>query len=278
MDLVPARQAFQGATSVPDDQIDLAEAALYIAQEEYPELSVADYLRLLDQLALEVQSRLPQERYPLRVIQVLNQYLYQHLRFKGNTTDYYDPCNSFLNDVMDRRTGIPITLALVYMEIARRVDFPMVGIGMPGHFLIRPQVAEMELYVDAFHGGETLFVQDCQARLSELFGQPVSLETMPTLLAPISTRRFLARMLTNLKMIYLNRGQLQKAVAAIDRILWLLPQAPIEYRDRGLIAYQLHQWQDAVEDLETYLASVPEAEDAIAIQRLLHQIKQEGEK
>ena len=118
----------------PDPDIDLSTAALYIAQIEYPDLDVDRYLRILESMGAEVAQRLPATQYPLKVIQTINQYLYTELKFYGNGTDYYNPCNSFLNDVIDRRTGIPISLALVYLQIAKSIDFPMVGIGMPDIF------------------------------------------------------------------------------------------------------------------------------------------------
>jgi regulator of sirC expression with transglutaminase-like and TPR domain len=121
-----------------DREINLGKAALYIAQIEYPDLEIDRYLATLTTMGTEVVKRLPKNRYPLKVIQTINQYLYIDLNFYGNENDYYNPKNSFLNDVIDRRTGIPITLALVYLEIAKQIDFPMVGIGMPGHFIIRP--------------------------------------------------------------------------------------------------------------------------------------------
>jgi regulator of sirC expression with transglutaminase-like and TPR domain len=136
MNFSSARQLFYQEIQQPDGNIDLAKAALYIAQEEYPDLDVEYYLNALDTMAAEAKKRLPIGRYPLRVIQNINQYLYDDLGFAGNKKDYYNPRNSFFNDVIDRRLGIPISLALIYMEVAKRVDFPMVGVGMPLHFTI----------------------------------------------------------------------------------------------------------------------------------------------
>ncbi len=196
--------------------------------------------------------------------------MYDELKFDGNVAEYYDPRNSFLNDVIERRMGIPITLSLVYLEVAKRIDFPMVGVGMPGHFLIRPQVAEMEIFVDPFNRGEVLFYDDCQERIRQLYGQPVTMQ--PEFLAAISNRQFLARMLSNLKLVYLNSQQLEKALAAIERILLLFPDAVVEIRDRGLIYYQIGRWVAAVKDFETYLQKAPNAQDAPVIRRLLDQL------
>ncbi|BAZ52831.1 hypothetical protein NIES4103_54960 [Nostoc sp. NIES-4103] len=270
MNFSSARQYFYQEIHQPDERIDLAKAALYIAQEEYPDLDPEEYLNALDTMAGEVQERLPDSRYPLRLIKSLNQYFYDDLGFSGNKTDYYDPRNSFLNDVIDRRLGIPITLALVYLEVAHRIDFPMVGIGMPGHFLIRPDVPDVEIFVDAFNRGEVMFAQDCQERLAQMFQQPVSLQ--PEFLAPVSNRQFLARMLTNLKYIYLKQQELEKTLAAVERILLLFPDVTLEIRDRGLLYYQLGHYQQAALDLQSYLAKVPDAEDAVVIRRLLGEL------
>jgi regulator of sirC expression with transglutaminase-like and TPR domain len=267
MEFPLARQFFYQEIHQPDEQICLERAALYLAQEEYPNLDVDAYLNGLDTMAAEVAEQLPTEAYPLKIIQTINRYLYDDLGFRGNSDDYYDPRNSFLNDVLDRRTGIPITLSLVYLAIAKRLDFPMVGIGMPGHFIIRPVVNEMEVFVDPFDRGEILFSQDCQTRLNQVYGQPVQLH--PQHLEAVTPQHFLARMLANLKMIYLHQGMLPKALAAIERILLLFPDAPIELRDRGILNYRLDRWSAARNDLQTYLTLVPAAQDAAMIRQLL---------
>lgn len=266
-----ARQYFYREIHQAEKNINLAKAALYIAQEEYSDLDPEEYLNALDTMAEEIAERLPSELYPLRVIQCINNYLYEDLGFTGNNDDYYDPRNSYLNQVIERRTGIPITLSLVYLEIAQRIDFPMVGIGMPGHFLIRPDFQDVGIYVDAFNEGEILFKQDCEQRLSQIYQQPVTLS--PNLLEPVTPRRFLSRMLMNLKMIYLNRGEWQKALASIERILLLFPGTPTELRDRGLLYYQIGDLASACQDLESYLIQVPNAEDGSFISQLVAQIK-----
>ncbi|NJK36757.1 MAG: tetratricopeptide repeat protein [Oscillatoriales cyanobacterium RM2_1_1] len=270
MSFSPARQQFIQEIQAPEPQIDLAKAALYLAQEEFPELEPMAYLNALDTMAVEIQERLPVERYPLRVLQVMNQYLFTDLGFVGSRENYYDPDNSYLNQVIDRRTGIPITLSLVYLALAQRIDFPMVGIGMPGHFLIRPDFADAGIYVDAFNQGEILFPVDCEARLSQIYGQPVQLQ--PEFLEPVGSRQFLARMLTNLKVIYVNQNQIDKALGAVERILLLFPEALSERRDRGLLYYQLDQWREARKDLEFYLAKMPSAPDEQVVRRLLERI------
>lgn len=271
MDFPIARQRFYQEIHQPEALIDLLKAALYLAQEEYPDLEADEYVNAVDTMAMEVQERLPAEPYPLRIIRAINAYLYDDLGFRGNTDSYYDPRNSFLNEVIDRRTGIPITLSLVYLEIARRIDFPMEGIGMPGHFLIRPVAGEMQVFVDAFQQGEVLFEEDCQERLQQIYGQPVVMR--PEFLQSVSPRHLLARMLTNLKVIYLNQNDLERSLAAVERILLLFPNAVTEQRDRGLLYYQATRWVEARADLLNYLEQVPNAEDAIVIHKLLEQLE-----
>lgn len=266
MEVSAARQLFYQEIQQPDEKIDLAKAALYIAQEEYPDLDVEQCLKAFDLMAEEVREKLPPERYPLKIIKTINQYLFDRLGFRGNIDNYYDPRNSFLNQVIARRTGIPITLSLVYLEVARRIDFPMVGIGMPGHFIIRPDFADAGIFVDAFNRGEILFAEDWQPRLSQLYGRPVELR--PEFFAPVTSRQFLARMLMNLKMIYLQQMEAEKCLGVIDRILMLFPDTPDQLRDRGLLYYQSERWSEALQDLEAYLAITPDAADAPIIRQL----------
>jgi regulator of sirC expression with transglutaminase-like and TPR domain len=270
MDFPRARQLFDREVNQPDSSIDLAKAALYMALEEYPNLDPEEYLSALDAMADEVRERLPVQNYPLRIIQTINGYLYGDLEFSGNDADYYDPRNSFLNEVIDRRTGIPITLSLVYLEVAKRIEFPMVGIGMPGHFLIKPDFEDAGIFVDAFNGGEILFPEDCQARLSQIYGQPMELQ--PAFLAPVSRKQLLGRMLGNLKAIYLNQRDANRVLGAIERILLLFPDALGELRDRGILYYQLGRSSEARRDLEIYLTNAPNAEDAVRIRQLLERL------
>lgn len=248
----------------------MARAALYIAQEEYPDLDPEEYLNTLDTMAFKLQEHLPSWRYPLRMIQCINQYFYEEFDFSGNNIDYYDPRNTFFNDVIERRTGIPITLALVYMKVVRRLNFLMVGIRIPGHFLIPPDIEDIGIFVDAFNGGEVIFAQDCQDRLSQIYQQSVTLQ--PEFLAPVTNRQFLARMLTNLKYIYLKQQDLEKSLGTVERILLLFPGTSLELRDRGLLCFQLGMFSQAMEDLQTYLVKIPDAEDADVIRQLLEKL------
>ena len=264
---------FYAEIDQPDSEINLAKAALLIAQQEYPDLEIAAYLQALEVMAVEARGLTIDEEYPLRIIQCLNEYFYDELGFVGNTNNYYDPCNSFLNQVIDRKTGIPITLSLIYLEVCQRIDFPMVGINLPGHFLIRPEFENTGIFVDPFNRGEVLFEQDCEDRLAKLYGRPIPMQ--PEYLQPVSKRHFLARLLTNLKFIYLNQKDLKKALINVEYILLLFPDAVSERRDRGLLYFQLGLGFKAVQDLEIYLAMRPNAEDANTILQLLEQLRRE---
>jgi regulator of sirC expression with transglutaminase-like and TPR domain len=255
-------------------------AALYIAQEEYPLLNPEKYLGTLNDFAQRVDHQLPSERYPLRLLRTINQVLFQELGFHGNETSYYDPRNSYLNEVIERRTGIPITLSLIYLYVAEQLDFPMVGIGMPGHFLVQPKFDDVGIYVDPFHQGEILFPEDCQARLTEIYGVHVTMQ--PHYLSPVSSPQFLFRILTNLKHVYLNRGDLVKGLAAVERILMLDPDDLTNCRDFGLICYQLGRWGQARKSLTKYLhlcSRHPEQahQDLYTIQQLLERLEDLGE-
>jgi regulator of sirC expression with transglutaminase-like and TPR domain len=210
MEALTALDLFITAVKKDDDQINLAQAALYIAKNQYPDLDINKFLTILDTMAAELKLKLPESSYPLKIIQTINNYLFNQLGFVGNTENYYDPRNSFLNDVLNRRMGIPISLSVIYLEIAQRINFPMVGVGMPGHFIIRPDVEDIGIFIDVFNQGEILFPQDCLVRIKEIYQQPI-MELPPTALAPVSKKQILIRMLNNLQMVYLDQANFAAA-------------------------------------------------------------------
>jgi len=251
-------------------EIDLAKACLYFSQAEYSDLKSEKYLNFLDNAAAEIELQLPIERYPLKVIQIINQHLFDTLGFQANKQDYYDPDNSFLNRVIDRKLGIPISLSVIYLAIAQRLNFPMVGVGMPGHFLIRPEFENAAIFVDPFNCGEILFEEDCQRRLDETYRKQVNLD--PNWLAPVDSKQILVRMLNNLKFIYLHRREIDKALSTMSAILKIQPAKTAEIRDRGLLYYQLNRWDEAILDLEYYLKVDPNSDDAPMIEVLLQKM------
>lgn len=252
---------------IDDERIQLGRAALTIARSEYPELDAERSLDRLAELAERVADRLPEDAEPAPTIAALNTVLFEEEGFRGNEADYYDPRNSFLNDVLDRKLGIPITLAVVYMEVARHVGFPLFGVGMPGHFLLKHYDVEgRETLIDAFHRGRILTPQQCQQRLDEIYAGQLPLQ--PEFLVTVSRRQILTRMLNNLKAIYLGARNLRKALPIVDLVLAVYPRSPEDVRQRALLRYQVGQVRGAVEDLEDYLKMSPEASDADEIRQL----------
>jgi regulator of sirC expression with transglutaminase-like and TPR domain len=243
----------------PDAAVDLAEAALLIAGGEYPELDVDRYVARLDGLGAVLRERAGGAGVEAAVA-ALNHLLFEEEGFRGNTECYYDPRNSFLNDVLDRRTGIPISLSTVYMEVARRAGFAAEGLGLPGHFIVRVDSPTAPLLVDPFHAGARLTVEDCQRRLDRIYSGRLRLE--PKMLEPCARKAILARMLRNLKGIYEKAGDFLRALRTVDMLLSLDPESGEDVRDRGLLLAGLDCYAAAATELERYVALRPQSSDA----------------
>jgi len=251
---------------IDEDDLDLTRAALMIARTEHPHLDVERYAARMDELAGRVEA-LISDLHPQRTIAALNRVLFEDLGMRGNREDYYDPRNSFLNDVLDRGLGIPITLSIVYMEVARRVGFSLAGIGMPGHFLLTHRGREAgEILIDCFNRGDILSHQDCQSRLDEIYSGEMTLR--PEFLHPISRRQILMRMLNNLKTVYLSTRNFRKALPIADLILVIYPRSSDDVKQRALLRYSLALHNLAAEDLEEYLQISPTASDADEIRQM----------
>jgi len=251
---------------VEDERIDLVRAALVIAQTEYPNLYADTYCARTEDLARRVKRQVPALGDPSESIVALNRVLFEEEGFRGNRDDYYDPRNSFLNDVLDRKLGIPITLAVIYMEVARRVGFPLVGVGMPGHFLLKHyDVDGREILIDPFNRGSILTAKDCQRALDEIYGGQMPLQ--PEFLMAVSRRQLLVRMLNNLKSIYLSGRNFRKALPIVDLILAIYPRSPEDVKQRAMLRWSLGQTRGALGDLEDYLKMSPDASDADEIRQ-----------
>jgi regulator of sirC expression with transglutaminase-like and TPR domain len=246
---------------VEDERIDLGQAALTIALTEYPELSFGAYLARLDALAARVRTRISELGEPAQTIPALNTVLFEEERFRANRDDYYDVRNSFLNEVLDRKLGIPITLSLLYMEIGRRVGFPLFGVGMPGHFLVKHYDVEgRQVLIDPYNNGRVLTASDCQRRLDEIYAGHISLQ--PEFLLPVNRRQMLTRLLNNLKGIYLAARNFRKALPIVDMILVIYPRSPEDVKQRAMLRHGLGNVRGAIDDLEDYLKMSPDASDA----------------
>lgn len=266
-----SRRTFQELVTLPDGAIPLAETALLLACEEYPQLEISPYLDKLDEIADFVRPRLRPENSPLDTIEALNDVLFGLVGFRGNTENYNDPRNSFFNDVLERRVGIPITLSLVYLEVARRVSFRLFGVGMPGHFLVKYRDRNQELFLDPFNAGQVLTREDCSRRFEEMFG--VEKEFSDRMLDTVSPRQMLFRMLNNLKTIYLNVHAYEKSLAMVDMMLLADPEAVEQYRDRGILRVQLRRFNDAVRDFEHYVKGAPDSKDRSQVEEHLRELR-----
>ena len=253
-----------------DASVDLACAALLFALVEYPDLDIDHELSLLDSLAAGAALRLGDNRETIFAINTLSEYLFDEVGLQGNTDEYYDPRNSYLNQVLKRQLGIPITLSLVYLEVGKRLGIPLVGIGMPGHFLLRHR-DETGLFVDPFNRGILLSEEECAQRLTEITQSHLDWDA--NYLVPISNREYIARMLRNLKGIYLQQRNFSQALSIMDHLVQVQPDASAELRDRGLVKHRLGMKPEAAEDFAKYLETAPLDHDSEELRRLLLQIQ-----
>jgi regulator of sirC expression with transglutaminase-like and TPR domain len=267
----PQLREFAELTGRPDGRIDLARAALAIARWEYPALDVEAYLDRLDAIARGVDG-LRRSADPVGRLHRLREYLFVEQGFSGNRVEPYDPRNSFLNDVLDRRQGIPITLSLVLMEVGKRLGLAVEGIGLPGHFIAGARFGDSQILLDSFNGGALLTPEACEELVGRALGRKVTLK--PEHFAPVSGTRLLARMLGNLKGIYWQREAWDRVVGVIDRLLVLDAKAGHEWRDRGRAWTNMGELRRGLGDWERYLTEFPHAADREAVKGQLRQTRQ----
>lgn len=251
---------------------DLAPAALAIARVEYPSLEAAPYLDLLERMGEDASARIGQPTVANleEGVRAFNEFFYDELGFRGNRDRYDDPRNSFLNEVLTRRTGIPISLAVVYLEVSRRAGLRIAGVNFPGHFLLRGALPDRAaparggdvLIVDPFHSGAMLSENDCRELLRQHVGDAAAYDR--TLLEPATRVEIVIRMLVNLKRLYVRMRSFPQARFISDLLLAVDPSAIVELRDRGLLAYHLQDFAGALRDLEAYLRLLPRHQDDTA--------------
>jgi regulator of sirC expression with transglutaminase-like and TPR domain len=273
------RERFAALARMPDERIDVAEGALLVAAEACPGLVVERHLAELDALAREAAPAVQGKAGAREQVNALLAFVAAQ-GFHGNQDDYYDPRNSYLNDVLARRTGIPITLALVYLELGRRLGMPLAGVSFPGHFLVKHADARsgdgagaLAIVVDPFSGA-TLSDDDVRERFKLAMGPESRFE--PRWLRPATPREILVRLLGNLKQIHVQREELERALACCDRILLLAPDAPLELRDRGIVHQRLECFGAAVGDLERFLELSPRDPSADAIRETLPNLRSQA--
>ncbi len=265
------------AALVADDQaFALLEAAIVVAQDDYPQLDAQAVLAGIDALAERLQRRVPADASPMHRLRVLNRYFFDELGFGGNVNDYYDPRNSYLNEVLATRRGIPITLALLYIELATQLRLQARGVSFPGHFLVKLHMPQGEVVIDPF-SGRSLSREELDERLAPYrrrHGLPGD-DEMPLglFLQSATPREVIARLLRNLKEIHRTAGDWPRLLAVQQRLVRLLPDEPIERRDRGLVWAQLGRNDDALADLQHYLDACPDADDAPALRMQLARLR-----
>lgn len=253
--------AAQVSPELSDEEIDLLSAALTYARAEYPGLEVDQCVGSVERLADRVRNYVGSSLEPKAAFAAMNRVLFEEDGFHGNRDDYYDPQNSYLNRVLERRTGIPITLSVVYMEVARRIGLPVFGVGMPGHFLLKHyDVDGAQTFIDPFHAGRLLTPGETLMRMKEVYEGEMQLQ--PEFMSPVGKRQILTRMLNNLRSIYISSRAFKKALSIVDFVLAIHPRSPEDLRQRALLRYNEGMLRAAAEDLDEYVRVAPEASDA----------------
>jgi regulator of sirC expression with transglutaminase-like and TPR domain len=273
VDPAPSSREFARLVTLPVERLDLARAALLVAAEVDPGVDIAGTLARLDLLAAGLEARLAPEDSEFTRLLKLIEYLFQDLGFRGNEDEYYDARNSLLPDVLERRLGIPISLAIVTIEIGRRVGIPIEGIAFPGHFLVR-HARQRHLIFDPFHSGELLTLTECAELFSRVAGNEAVFDNR--YLAPAAPHDILVRLITNLKSIYVRQNQLAEALLMVQMLLLIHPDDPQNVRDRGLLKVQAGEIGSGIADLETYLASEPEPADQQTVEALIARAREDS--
>lgn len=256
-----ARRRLRVLLRYPDSQFDLFEAALCISWEDRGIDGRLQARRALAQIADELHVRLAGLSAPRAIVAQINTLLFDELGFRGNTWNYSDPENSFLDRVLEQRAGLPISLSVLYIELGQRLNLPIVGLALPGHFLVRYQVPDGEdLYIDPFNRGRFWTLDDCHRQIMNFYGSYSSDRVLNSMASP-SKHSILGRMLRNLRGTYLERGNFERALAAVERLMLAEPNNVADLRDRGLLRARLGHVYHALNDLDEYARLMPHAPD-----------------
>lgn len=263
-------RTFGDLVRAPERDLDLGLGALLIARIEHPNLAPVHSLMHLDELA--AASGAAGIHDPLKALHRLREFLFEEEGFAGNTEEYHDPRNSCLNDVLERRLGIPITLSVVVIEVGRRVGLPIAGVGLPGHFVVRADVGAEPVLLDPFDRGALLTHERAADLVTRALGRRVRLTAEH--FATVTKRRILTRMLMNLRATYARRGEWDKALAVFDRLLVLDEESTTHLRDRGTVLVKLGHFHRGAVDWERYLTTCPQAQDADSVRQQLRRVRQ----
>lgn len=254
-----------------EPETDLARVALLVAKEEYPQLPIEQYTARLDVLAEEVRDRLGDETMGPVVLQEVIQTLFERRDLRGNQDAYFDPRNSFLNDVLDRGLGVPLTLSIVLLEVGWRLGLPLEGVNFPNHFLVRYRGESQNLLIDSFAGGDLCFEDQAQELLNRVYGGVVRMQ--PAFLRSASKRDMITRLLLNLKNLYINARDDVRTLGVVERMLLVQPDSPGELRDSGVLLARLGRVDESMSRLRAYLLRVPEAVDAARVERMVRKLQ-----
>ncbi len=266
------RAEFEKLVKRPEPMLDLARAALLIAAESDPQVDVDAELRRIDGWGEDLLARIPPESNNLQKLARLRQFVFEELGFAGDHKDYFSPSNSLLHEVIQRRRGIPLTLAIILMELGWRIGMPLEGVGFPGHFLVRLTGEPGDLLLDPYRHAMSVHEEDCRHMLREITGGEV--EFSRRLIESVDKRQMIVRLLHNLKAAYVRRGQEAEALAAVERLLMLEPHDLAQVRDCGLLLFRLQRFGPALDYLTRYLAEAVNAEDREEVQATLAAARQ----
>lgn len=258
--------------NLPDSELELATGALLIAKSDYPELDVADYQQQLDAMADAIRQNLQGTALPEHHIAEMNRYLFEEQKFQGNNKDYYALSNNFLNVVLDRKMGLPITLSVLYIEVGKRAGLPLAGVNFPGHFLVKYKNEHLDVFIDAFDNGKFMSENALEAKLQETFGQPINLQ--PSMLTEATHREILARILRNLMHAYTRLERHDAALQAAQRITWFLPNSAGALRQFGYMLYRNNAYSDAISVFERCLEIEENPVEVAAIERNIRVLRQ----
>jgi regulator of sirC expression with transglutaminase-like and TPR domain len=266
------RADFEKLVQAPESMLDLARAALLIAAESDPQVDVDAGMRQFDDWAETLRSRLEPDWNNLQKLARLRSFLFDELGFRGDRDDYFSPSNSLLHEVVQRRRGIPLTLAIIMMELGWRIGMPLEGVGFPGHFLVRLTGEPGDLLLDPYKRGMSVHEEDCRKMLEVITRG--SVEFSPDLLVSVGKRQMIVRLLHNLKAAYVRRGDDAQALAAVERLLVLNPDDLDQLRDRGLLQFRLQRFAPALESLTRYLELAGESADRAEIEQHVQALRQ----
>jgi regulator of sirC expression with transglutaminase-like and TPR domain len=253
----------------PDPPLDVGKMALLLACDEYPSLDVEAYLNELDGMAHE--ARMPLEGDLAQRVKSLSRYLFHELGLRGNERNYYDARNSYLNEVLDRRIGIPITLSAVTIAVGRRAGLQVFGVGLPGHFIVKASQGGEEILFDPYHSGRRMTLEKCRLMVEQITGLPFEVDAAA--LRPVTLAAMATRILMNLKGVYLRQGDFPRAARTIERLRQLAPHDLVQRRDLGATLFQAGQTGRAIDHLEAYLTASPHAGDAAEVEHMLNRAR-----